>query len=66
LQECNAIKEYIKAVQTVEPHIIDPYHEARAEFPPMYVTLAQGDYSFPKRDEDGFYFTGSLAWQEAR
>jgi hypothetical protein len=66
LQECNAIKEYIKAVQTVEPHIIDPYHEARAEFPPMYVTLTQGDYSFPKRDEDGFYFTGSLAWQEAR
>jgi len=64
--ECNLIKDYIKAVQTVEPHIIDPYHEARAEFPPMYVTLTQGDYSFPKRDEDGFYFTGSLAWQEAR
>jgi hypothetical protein len=65
-EEYNLMKEYIKAVQTVEPHIIDPYHEARAEFPPMFVTLTQGDYSFPKRDEDGFYFTGSLAWQEAR
>jgi len=66
LEERDLIKEYIKAVQTVEPHIIDPYHEARAEFPPMYVTLTKGDYSFPKRDEDGFYFTGSLEWQEAR
>jgi hypothetical protein len=66
LEDCNLIKNYIKAVQTVEPHIIDPYHEARAEFPPMYVTLTQGDYSFQKRDEDGFYFTGSMEWQEAR
>jgi hypothetical protein len=66
LEECRVIKEYIKTVQTVEPHIIDPYHEARKEFPPMYATLAQGEYSFPKLDEDGFYFSGSLAWQEAR
>lgn len=66
LQEYNAVKEYIKAVQTVKPHIIDPYHEARAEFPPLYVTLSQGEYSFPKRDEDGFYYTGSLSWQEAK
>jgi len=66
LEEKETIKEYVKAVQNVEPHIIDPYHEAREEFPPMYVTLSLGDYSFPKRDEDGFYFSGSLAWQEAR
>jgi len=66
LQEKETIKEYVKAVQDIEPHIIDPYHEAREEFPPMYVTLSSGDYSFPKRDEDGFYFSGSLSWQEAR
>jgi hypothetical protein len=66
LDEYNLLKEYIKTVQTVEPHIIDPYHEARKQFPPMYATLTQGEYSFPKRDENGFYFTGSLSWQEAR
>lgn len=65
-EEREAIKEYIKAVQNVEPHIIDPYHEARDEFPPMYVTLSKEDYSFKKLDEDGFYYTGSLSWQEVR
>jgi hypothetical protein len=64
--ERSTIKEYVKAVQNIEPHIIDPYHGARAEFPPMYVTLSVGEVSQPKRDEDGFYFSGSLAWQEAR
>jgi hypothetical protein len=65
-EERDTIKEYIKSVQTVEPHIIDPFYEARTESPAMYVTLAQGDYSFQKRDEDGFYYTGSLEWREAK
>jgi hypothetical protein len=66
IEERDTIIEYIKTVQTVEPHIIDPYYEARDKFSPMYVTLIPNQYSFPKRDEDGFYFTGSLEWQEAR
>jgi hypothetical protein len=65
LEERGIIKEYVKAVQTVQPHIIDPYHEAREEFPPLYVILNKGDFSFQKRNEDGFYFSGSLSWQEA-
>jgi len=64
--EKEKIKKYVIAVQNVEPHIIDPYHKARTEFPPMYVTLSPGDYSFPKRNEDGFYYTGGLSWQEAK
>jgi hypothetical protein len=65
-EERDVIKNYVKAVQTVEPHIIDPYHEARTEFPPMYVTLTQGNYLFQKRDEDGFYFSGALEWKETK
>jgi hypothetical protein len=64
--EREVIKEYVNAVSTTEPHIIDPYPWARKEFSPMYVTLNADEVSLAKRNEDGFYFTGNLSWQEAR
>lgn len=64
--EYREIKEYVNAVQNVEPHIIDPYHEAREEFPPMHVTLDMSEVSLTKQNEDGFYYSGKLAWKEAR
>jgi hypothetical protein len=65
-EESRTIKDYIKAVQNVEPHIIDPYAGARSDFPPMYATLNINEASMTKRDEDGFYYTCQMAWQEAR
>jgi hypothetical protein len=64
--EREVIKEYVNAVLTTEPHIIDPYPLARGKFPPMYVTLDMSEVSLTKRNEDGFYYTGSLSWQEAK
>jgi hypothetical protein len=64
--EREVIKEYVNAVLTTEPHIIDPYPQARQEFPPMYVTLNTENVNFTKRNENGFYYTGGLSWQEAK
>ena len=64
--EYKLLKEYVKAVQNIEPHIIDPYPGAREESPPMYATLNLNEVSLPKRNEDGFYYGGHLTWQEAR
>ena len=58
--------DYIQSVLNVEPHIIDLYPEAREQFPPRYVTLSASDISFPKLNENGFYYSSSLSWQEAR
>jgi hypothetical protein len=66
LEEKETIIEYVKAVLNIEPHIIDPYPQARDEFPPMYATLSVNDVSFTKRNENGFYYSASLSWQEAR
>jgi hypothetical protein len=66
LAESEAIKQYVRNVQNIEPHIIDPYPEARGKFPPMYAVLDTDGVSLPKRAENGFYYSGSLAWKEAR
>ncbi|MCL2805271.1 MAG: hypothetical protein FWD26_04970 [Treponema sp.] len=65
-EEKKIITEYVDAVLNIEPHIIDPYPDAREEFPPMYSTLNVSDVSLPKRNENGFYYSSSLSWQEAR
>jgi len=65
-EEREILIDYLQDVQNVEPHIIDPYPEARDQFPPMYVTVDASDVSFPKLSENGFYYSGSLAWKEAR
>jgi len=57
-EERSLIKEYVKAVQNVEPHIIDPYPQARDEFPPVYAALDMEGVSMTKLKEKGFYYTG--------
>ena len=64
--ERETVIDYVNAVLNVEPHIIDPYPKARDEFPPMYATLNIGEVSMQKRNENGFYYSGSLSWQEAK
>ena len=64
--ERQIITEYMEKVQNTVPHIIDPYSEARDFFPPMYVTLNIGESQMTKLNEDGFFYSGSLAWKEAK
>jgi len=65
-EEKEVIDEYVEAVLNIEPHIIDPYFEARDKFPPMYATLSNSEISLTKRNENGFFYDGSFTWQEAR
>jgi len=65
-EEQSLIEEYVEAVQNVDSHIIDPYPQARDEFPPMHAALNIKEVSLPKLNDNGFYYGGSLAWQEAR
>jgi len=65
-EEKEVFDEYIDTVLNIEPHIIDPYEDARDKFPPMYTTLNISDIASPKLKEDGFFYSLSLAWQEAR
>ena len=64
--EKNIIKNYINSVQNIDPHIIDPYPEARDKFPPKYAVVNTDNIPFPKRNEPDFYYDGSLSWQEVR
>jgi hypothetical protein len=59
------IEEYMDETLNVQPHVIDPYPEAREEFPPFYGTLTHG---FPgtKRAENGFYWDFELEWMECK
>ena len=59
------ISEYIKTTLNVQPHVIDPYPQARDEFPPMYATLT-GGYESTKRNEAGFWWDFEAAWKEAK
>ena len=65
-EEKNLLTEYVTEVQGNIPHIIDLYPGARDQFPPMYATVSASELPFTKRNENGFYFSGSLSWQEAR
>jgi hypothetical protein len=59
------LDDYINAVQTVIPHVIDIYPEAHDEFPPFWATIASyGEKQ--KRAENGFFWNLSIAWQEAK
>jgi len=60
------IEIYIDEALNTEAHIIDPYAEARDEFPPMYGTLSISDLPFEKRPESGFFWDCNLSWREAR
>jgi len=65
-EDKNLIVNYVETVLNVEPHIVDPYSQAREDFPPFYATLSIGELSLPKLNENGFYYSGSLSWQEAK
>jgi hypothetical protein len=59
------IDKYINGVQTVIPHIIDPYPEAHEQFEPFFATVS--DYGEKeKRDEGGFYWDFGISWEEAK
>jgi hypothetical protein len=58
-----AMEAYADAVQGVEPHLIEPYDDYSV--PPMYATLANlGE--FAKRPEDGFFWSASMSFEEAK
>ncbi|MCL2610803.1 MAG: hypothetical protein FWE02_03895 [Defluviitaleaceae bacterium] len=64
-QEKKIVDKYIQGVQTVIPHVIDPYHEAHEEFEPFFATVAEYSEA-EKRAENGFFWNFSIAWQEAK
>jgi hypothetical protein len=59
------IENYMDEALNVQPHVIDPYPEAREEFAPFYGTLTHG-LPGTKRAETGFYWTFELEWMEAK
>jgi hypothetical protein len=59
------IDEYMDEVLNIQPHVIDPYPEARNGFAPFYGTLVTG-LEGTKRAENGFYWTFELEWLEAK
>jgi len=65
-EEREIFLDYIKSVLNIEPHIIDPYYKAHDKFLPMYAALNIDDNKMPKLNENGFYYSTSLEWQEAR
>ena len=64
-KEMKIIEDYIHGVQTIIPHVIDPYPEAHEEFEPFFATVTE--YSEKeKRAENGFNWNFSIGWQEAK
>jgi len=64
-KELKLFENYINGVQTVIPHIIDPYYEAHEEFEPFFATVSNyGEQT--KRDENGFFWNYNITWMEAK
>jgi hypothetical protein len=64
-KDMKKIDNYVNAVQSVIPHVIDTYYEAHDEFEPMYCTIdSSGDRT--KRSENNFYWNFDMSWQEAK
>jgi len=64
-EKVKTINDYINGVQTIIPHVIDPYPQAHEEFPPFFATVTE--YSGKeKRAENGFYWNFEIAWMEAK
>jgi hypothetical protein len=57
--------DYINGVQTVIPHVIDPYPLAHEQFEPFFGTVfSYGDAT--KREENGFFWNFNCSWREAK
>jgi hypothetical protein len=59
------LDKYINGVQTVIPHVIDPYPESHDQFAPFFATASEYG-EMEKRDENGFYWNFSISWEEAK
>jgi hypothetical protein len=57
--------DYINGVQTVIPHVIDPYPEAHEQFEPFYATV-ENYGEMTKREENNFYWNMQCGWKEAK
>jgi hypothetical protein len=63
--EQSSMHEFLTAVQTCKPHMLDLYPEAHEKVAPVYANVVEiGE--FQKRDESGFYYEFSAEWEEAR
>jgi hypothetical protein len=57
------MEAYADTVQGVEPHLIEPYDDYA--MPPMYAVLIDlGE--FTKRPENGFFWSASMSFEEAK
>ncbi|MDR1838687.1 MAG: hypothetical protein LBQ93_03760 [Treponema sp.] len=63
-EQKKAFDDYVNGVQTVIPHVIDPYPEAHEQFEPFFATV-NGYGEAVKREENGFYWNFECNWQEA-
>ena len=59
------IVEYVAAVQTCKPHMVDLYPEAHDKVPARYAHITEVGEPV-KRDESGFYWNMSITYEEAR
>jgi len=57
--------DYINGVQTVIPHVIDPYPLAHEHFEPFFATVS-GYGEATKREENKFYWNLNCNWTEAK
>jgi hypothetical protein len=63
--ERKKFNDYVNGVQTVVPHVVDPYPEAHAEFAPFFATVQEyGEAA--KRRESGFLWDLNCSWLEAK
>ena len=64
-QEKKTFDDYISGVQTIVPHVIDPYPEAHDEFLPFFATVSNYGEA-DKRRENYFFWNFTCSWQEAK
>jgi len=64
-EQAELFDDYVNAVQTVIPHVIDPYPLAHDKFEPFFATVESYNEK-EKREEDKFYWNFSCSWREAK
>lgn len=64
-EKLEEIVEYLAAVQTCKPHMVDLYPEAHDKVPARYAHVTEVGEPV-KRDEAGFFWSLSISYEEAR